>query len=182
MTTATEITAALPKATKAFARIEPLDWQEIGKNLDEQGNAVLAGVLTLQECKALASLYPNEDGFRSRVVMGRYGFGRGEYKYFSYPLPDIIEDIRTELYSRLAPLANKWNESMKIDVRYPAKHAQFINAVTTPASVSGRSTHVNALLENWSAMLWPSGMPGARSTPKPRPSIKDCSHRRALNA
>ena len=59
--------------------------------------------------------------------MGRYGFGRGEYKYFSYPLPDIIEDIRTELYSRLAPLANKWNESMKIDVRYPAKHAQFIN-------------------------------------------------------
>ena len=126
MTTATEITAGLPRATKAFARIEPLDWQEIGKNLDEQGNAVLAGVLTLQECKALASLYPNEDGFRSRVVMGRYGFGRGEYKYFSYPLPDIIEDIRTELYSRLAPLANKWNESMKIDVRYPATHAQFI--------------------------------------------------------
>ena len=126
MTTATEICDTLPKAAKTFARIEALDWQEIGQNLDEQGNAVLAGVLTLQECKALASLYPNEDGFRSRVVMGRYGFGRGEYKYFSYPLPDIIEDIRTELYSRLAPLANKWNESMKIDVRYPAKHAQFI--------------------------------------------------------
>ena len=126
MTTATEISATLPKAAKAIARIETLDWQEIGENLDEQGYAALAGVLTPQECKALASLYPNEDGFRSRVVMGRHGFGRGEYKYFSYPLPDIIEDIRTELYSRLAPLANKWNESMKIDVRYPAKHAQFI--------------------------------------------------------
>ena len=126
MTTATEICDALPKAAKTFARIEALDWQEIGQNLDEQGYAALAGVLTPQECKALASLYPNEDGFRSRVVMGRHGFGRGEYKYFSYPLPDIIEEMRTELYSRLAPLANKWNESMKIDVRYPAKHAQFI--------------------------------------------------------
>ena len=126
MTTATEISAALPKVAKAFARIEALDWQEIGKNLDEQGNATLAGVLTPQECQALAGLYSNEDGFRSRVVMGRHGFGRGEYKYFSYPLPDIIAEMRTELYSRLAPLADKWNESMKIDVRYPAKHAQFI--------------------------------------------------------
>jgi hypothetical protein len=124
-TTATEI-SALPKAVKAVARIEALDWQKIGNNLNEQGDAVLTGVLTPLECKALASLYPNEDGFRSRVVMGRHGFGRGEYKYFSYPLPDIIEAMRTELYRRLAPLANKWNESMKIDVRYPAKHAQFI--------------------------------------------------------
>jgi uncharacterized protein len=126
MTTVTEISVALPKAAQTFARIEALDWQEIGKNLDEQGNAVLAGVLTPQECEALASLYSNEEGFRSRVVMGRHGFGRGEYKYFNYPLPDIIEGMRTELYSRFAPLANKWNESMKIDVRYPAKHAQFI--------------------------------------------------------
>jgi len=126
MTTATEISVALPKPTQTFARIEALDWQELGKNLDEQGNATLAGVLTSQECKALASLYSNEEGFRSRVVMGRHGFGRGEYKYFNYPLPDIIEEMRTELYSRLAPLANKWNESMKNDVRYPAKHAQFI--------------------------------------------------------
>ena len=126
MTTATEISAALPNAARAVARIEALDWQGILRNLDEQGNAGLPGVLTSQECKALARLYPNEDFFRSRVVMERHGFGRGEYKYFSYPLPDIIEGMRTELYSRLAPLANKWNESMKIDVRYPAKHAQFI--------------------------------------------------------
>jgi hypothetical protein len=126
MTTATEINPALPKAAKAVARIEALDWQEIGRNLDEQGNATLPSVLIPEECRALVSLYPNDDVFRSRVVMERHGFGRGEYKYFRYPLPDIIEGIRTELYSRLAPLANKWNESMKIDVRYPANHAQFI--------------------------------------------------------
>ena len=81
MTTATEISVALPEAAQTFARIEALDWQKIGQNLDEQGNAVLAGVLTPQECKALASLYSNEEGFRSRVVMGRHGFGRGEYKF-----------------------------------------------------------------------------------------------------
>jgi hypothetical protein len=87
---------------------------------------VLPSLLTPQECNALASLYSNEDSFRSRVVMERHGFGRGEYKYFSYPLPDIIEGMRTELYNRLVPVANKWNESMKIDVRYPEKHRQFI--------------------------------------------------------
>jgi hypothetical protein len=103
-----------------------LDWQEILGSLDEYGNAALHGILTPQECKTLASLYANEDFFRSRVVMERHGFGRGEYKYFSYPLPDLIEGMRTELYGRLAPQANKWNESMKIDVRYPAKHAEFI--------------------------------------------------------
>src|SRR5262249_17936045 len=107
MTIASEIGAALPKAARAVARIEVLDWQEIGKNLDEQGNATLASVLTRQECKALAGLYTNEDGFRSRVAMEKHGFGRGEYKYFSYPLPDLIGGIRTELYSRLARLANK---------------------------------------------------------------------------
>jgi hypothetical protein len=117
MTTATEISDVLPKAARAVARIGALDWQEIVKNLDEQGNAVLAGVLTPQECKALTSLYANEDFFRSRVVMERHGFGRGEYKYLSCPLPDIIEGMRTELYSKLAPLANKWSELMKIDVR-----------------------------------------------------------------
>jgi hypothetical protein len=124
--TSVEISATLSKEPDAFANSEALDWQEIGKILDEQGNAVLAGVLTSQECEALAGLYANEDLFRSRVVMGRHGFGRGEYKYFTYPLPGLIEALRTELYGRLAPLANKWNESMKIDVRYPARHAQFI--------------------------------------------------------
>ena len=76
--------------------------------------------------ETLASLYSKDEIFRSRVVMGRHGFGRGEYKYFSYPLPDIIADLRTALYPHLVPIANRWNTAMGIDVRYPEKHADFI--------------------------------------------------------
>jgi hypothetical protein len=74
----------------------------------------------------MSSLYPEDDRFRSRIVMARHGFGRGEYKYFAYPLPDLIEGLRTALYPRLAPIANRWNEQMKISMRYPAAHADFI--------------------------------------------------------
>jgi hypothetical protein len=122
----TETPAALPEAANAIARAEALDWQEIGRNLNQRGNAVLTGVLTPAECKALADLYPNETGFRSRIVMGRHGFGRGEYKYFSYPLPDIVAGLRTSLYRKLAPVANAWNETMGMEVRYPSEHAEFI--------------------------------------------------------
>lgn len=110
----------------AVARVNGLDWRQIGKDLDEQGSAVLQGVLSAEECKAVAALYPEESIFRSRVVMGRHGFGRGEYKYFSYPLPRLIEGLRTELYPRLAPVAKRWNEAMGIEVRYPDKHADFV--------------------------------------------------------
>jgi hypothetical protein len=103
-----------------------VDWPGIATRLNENGNAVFPGLLTVRECEALAGLYPNEEGFRSRVVMARHGFGRGEYKYFSYPLPEIIEELRVCLYRQLAPIANTWNESMKIDVRYPSEHAEFI--------------------------------------------------------
>jgi hypothetical protein len=71
-------------------------------------------------------MYPDDAGFRSRVVMTRHGFGRGEYKYFRYPLPDLVEDLRTSLYPRLAPIANRWNEALRIDVRYPKTHAEFL--------------------------------------------------------
>jgi hypothetical protein len=110
----------------AVARVNGLDWRQIGKDLDEQGSALLQGVLSAEECKAVAALYPEESIFRSRVVMGRHGFGRGEYKYFSYPLPRLIEGLRTELYPRLAPVANHWNETMGIEVRYPDKHTDFV--------------------------------------------------------
>ena len=83
-------------------------------------------LLSPDECREIASLYPQDDRFRSKVVMGRHGFGRGEYKYFAYPLPDLIEGLRTALYPRLAPIANHWNELMRIDVRYPAGHAEFL--------------------------------------------------------
>jgi hypothetical protein len=118
--------SVIPDATGALARIAELDWRQIIRDLDEQGNAVLAGVLAPEESRALAGLYPKEELFRSRIVMAKHGFGRGEYKYFSYPLPEIIQSLRTGLYSRLAPLANQWNESMKIETRYPAAHEQFI--------------------------------------------------------
>jgi hypothetical protein len=107
-------------------RFNTLDWQRISKELDEQGSALLPGILSPEECQVLARLYPEDSPFRSRVVMARHGFGRGEYKYFSYPLPGIIEGLRTALYPQLAPIANRWNAAMNIDVRYPERHADFI--------------------------------------------------------
>ncbi len=113
-------------AQPAIARAEALDWQSIGHELNEQGSVMLPGVLSPQECRALASLYHEDGLFRSRVVMVRHGFGRGEYKYFNYPLPDIIQGLRTTLYRRLAPVANQWNMAMGLDVRYPAEHTDYV--------------------------------------------------------
>ena len=122
----TNLVAQIPEASGAVARIESLNWPQITSELNDQGSSMLRNVLTVEECVALSSLYPNEDGFRSRVVMGRHGFGRGEYKYFSYPLPGIIQGIRTALYRELAPIANHWNKSMGIEIQYPKEHAEFI--------------------------------------------------------
>jgi hypothetical protein len=94
--------------------------------LNESGNALLKNILTPRDCEALASLYGSDEHFRSRVVMSRHGFGRGEYKYFRYPLPEILQGLRSSLYERLAPVADLWNQQMGIEVRYPARHADFI--------------------------------------------------------
>jgi hypothetical protein len=96
------------------------------QDLDVQGTAVIERLLSPDECQALARLYPKDDIFRSRIVMERHGFGRGEYKYFSYPLPDLIAALRTAIYPQLVPIANRWNSAIGIDVRYPEKHADFI--------------------------------------------------------
>jgi hypothetical protein len=106
--------------------VKPYDWTAIANHLDAHGWASLPALMTTDETVALAALYDDEPLFRSRVVMARHGFGRGEYKYFKYPLPDIITEIRTTLYPRLVPIANRWNEAMGIDVRYPAGHCDFI--------------------------------------------------------
>jgi uncharacterized protein len=103
-----------------------IDWAQISSELDAQGHAVLEGLVAKAECAALAALYLQDDLFRSRVVMGRHGFGRGEYKYFRYPLPKLIAGLRTTLYPRLAPIANRWADAMGLDLRYPDTHAQFI--------------------------------------------------------
>ncbi|WP_223645048.1 2OG-Fe(II) oxygenase [Corallococcus sp. EGB] len=103
-----------------------MDWEATGRDLDARGCAVLERLLTPDECEALALLYDMEDAFRSRVVMARHGFGRGEYKYFDHPLPEVVTELRTALYPYLAPIANRWNTAMGIDVRYPDAHADFL--------------------------------------------------------
>jgi hypothetical protein len=107
-------------------RVNSIDWEQVSEDLDAQGCAVLEGLLTPRECESLAELYPKDNLFRSRVVMAWHGFGRGEYKYFNYPLPEIVAGLRTSMYPRLAPIANRWNTAMRIDVRYPQDHAEFI--------------------------------------------------------
>jgi len=107
-------------------RLATVDWGQIRENLDSQGWAVLPGLLADAECDAVAGLYGAGDLFRSHVVMARHGFGQGEYRYFAYPLPSLIEDLRTALYSRLAPIANDWHECMQIGTRFPGDHADFL--------------------------------------------------------
>jgi len=102
------------------------DWARIGVELDAQGCTVLENLISPGECDELAAAYVNDALFRSRVVMAKHGFGRGEYKYFSYPLPDLIAGLRTALYPHLAAIANRWNEAMGVDVRYPAELRKFI--------------------------------------------------------
>lgn len=106
--------------------ISTLDWQQIGEQLDAHGCAILRGVLDAVQCRKLSGSYDDEQPFRSRVVMSRRGFGRGEYKYFTYPLPGRVAAIRDALYAPLASIANRWNLAMGIDVRYPDSHAAFL--------------------------------------------------------
>src|SRR5262245_48182694 len=96
------------------------------QELDSYGAAVLENLLTRDQCEELAAMYVSEAGFRSRVIMGQHGFGRGEYKYFAYPLPDLIQQLRASLYSRLVPTANRWNEALGIEVQYPDQHEDFL--------------------------------------------------------
>src|SRR5215813_14244098 len=103
-------------------RMEALEWDRITEELNGQGCAVLPGLLQEQECREVADLYGKDSTFRSRVVMASHGFGRGEYKYFSYPLPKLIAELRPALYAQLAPIANWWNEAMNLRVRYPESH------------------------------------------------------------
>ncbi|HKO07541.1 MAG TPA: 2OG-Fe(II) oxygenase [Alphaproteobacteria bacterium] len=107
-------------------RIAALEWRGLAASLDTDGHAVIASLLAPEACKALAAGYEREELFRSRVVMERHGFGRGEYKYFAYPLPEPVSSLRAALYPPLADVANRWNETMGIEVRYPDDHAAFL--------------------------------------------------------
>jgi hypothetical protein len=108
-------------------RVAALGWEAAGEALDAAGAAVLGPLLEPEECRELAALYDaGEERFRSRVVMARHGFGRGEYKYFADPLPPAVARLRAALYRRLAPVANRWSEAMGLPARYPAEHAEFL--------------------------------------------------------
>ena len=107
-------------------RVAALDWQEIIEDLNNQGCATARSVLTSSECRSLAGMYEEDKYFRSRIIMARHGFGRGEYKYWAYPLPEIVTALRAAFYSQLSGVANRWNKIMGIDVSYPAEHEEYL--------------------------------------------------------
>nr|WP_276536115.1 2OG-Fe(II) oxygenase [Burkholderia multivorans] len=121
--------ADLPRTAEPVdvaSRVDALDWHLIDTDLDGYGCAHVPRLLSADECRALAALYPDDTRYRSRVVMARHGFGRGEYKYFAYPLPSLVDALRTALYRHLAPIANRWNRALGIDTRYPADLPAFL--------------------------------------------------------
>ncbi len=103
-----------------------LDWTRIEDDLDARGCAVVPGLLTAEACAALACEYDRDAPFRSRVVMSRHGYGRGEYRYFAYPLPDAVAQLRTRLYPPLAEIANRWNAAMGLEPRFPPEHSALL--------------------------------------------------------
>jgi len=110
----------------AIGRPNSIDWVSKAQDLDARGWALLPKLLTRDRCRQMSGLYARDTAFRSRVVMSRHGFGRGEYRYFAYPLPDLVQTLRTTLYPGLVPIANAWHERMGLDVRFPPAHSEFI--------------------------------------------------------
>lgn len=112
--------------TSVEARVDAADWTKVAADLDAQGWAIIPQLISSAEADAIAGLYQSPDGFRSRVIMARHGFGLGEYRYFSYPLPSLLQSIRTTAYPHLAPIANRWHERMSRTERFPDEHAAFL--------------------------------------------------------
>ena len=106
--------------------MDALDWARIGAGVDAEGHAVVEGLLSPSECEALVALYPAHEIFRSRVVMARHGYGRGEYKYFDYPLPDLVAGLRSAIYPHLVEVANSWCAAMRLAVRFPPTLSAFL--------------------------------------------------------
>jgi hypothetical protein len=125
------------------SKVESLDWPRIGQSLDARGHAVLPGLLDTAQCEALRALYPDEHRFRSRVVMARHGFGRGEYQYFRYPLPLPLEHLRQALYPHLAPIANRWNDALGIDPHFP----ETLDAFLSRCHLAGQTRPTPLLLQ-----------------------------------
>jgi uncharacterized protein len=118
--------APITSVGEAQTRVESIDWERVAQHLDARGNAIIEQIITPALCDFLSRLYVNDGVFRSRVIMERHGYGRGEYKYFAYPLPDLVAGLRSALYPHLAPIANRWNAAMGVETRFPKAHAQYI--------------------------------------------------------
>jgi hypothetical protein len=118
--------AACSVAASVTERIAQLPWPRLAGELDANGTALLPGLLSVEQCAALAASYARAALFRSRIVMAQHGFGRGEYQYFAYPLPELVAQLRTALYAPLAPIANRWHEALQLAPRFPAQHAAFL--------------------------------------------------------
>lgn len=126
MTTATTTRQAVVLSTTRSERVDTGDWNRLESELNGDGFGLLPDLLSEGECREIASLYKVPGPFRSQVIMARHGFGRGEYKYFSYPLPGVIATLRTAVYPHLAPIANRWNQTMGLAERFPATHAEYL--------------------------------------------------------
>jgi hypothetical protein len=110
----------------ACERVDAIDWAAVSADLNAQGWTVVPGLFSASECDGVAGLYDCGAGFRSHIVMARHGFGQGEYRYFTYPLPPLVAAMRTALYPHLAPIANRWHERLRLPSRFPAAHAAFL--------------------------------------------------------
>ncbi|WNM60123.1 2OG-Fe(II) oxygenase [Candidatus Nitrospira allomarina] len=119
-------TSPIPSHNNITTRVRAIDWEQVSSDVEAQGHAVTERLLSPKECQSLASLYSCDEMFRSRIVMSRHNFGRGEYQYFRYPLPDLIEQLRNAIYPHLVPVANRWNAAMGIEVRFPKRHEDFL--------------------------------------------------------
>jgi uncharacterized protein len=116
----------LNAARSAEQRVERYDWKALVSELDAHGVTVMEKLVSPEECAAIAALYSHEECFRSHINMARHGFGKGEYRYFKYPLPELLQDLRIALYARLVEIANVWSERMRMESRYPPTHTAFL--------------------------------------------------------
>lgn len=119
--------AAAPSGDRGIGeRVAALPWARLEEELQASGCALIASLLTARECRAMADLYEEDTRFRTRIDMERFGFGRGEYRYFAYPLPEPVRELRGALYRRLTPVANRWHEALGIEARFPAAHDAYL--------------------------------------------------------
>lgn len=115
-----------PKKALHLTQLNSPDWQTIETSLETSGIGIIPGLLDSDTCAALRALYSQDNLFRNRIIMARHGYGRGEYQYFTYPLPDIVADLRESIYSQLVPVANKWQEQLGMETRFPHSFPVFI--------------------------------------------------------